>query len=112
MPYLPIPFPGDINLGISRVSRCNGFKSIVGSTEGVLRNVCRCNCLTCSTRGKTSCTIIFFRFPGGSVSRKGSPAYNSHLKHTCADPNPGYFDGFTGSVVFRICLFKKWKYSF
>src|SRR6185295_14892779 len=104
--------PGDVNLGISRVSRCNGFKSIVGSTEGVLRNVCRRNCLTCGTRGKTSRIIIFFCFPGGSMSCKGSRAYNNHLKHTCANPDPAYFDGFTGSVVLRICPLKKRKYSF
>jgi len=108
---LPIAFFGNFNLGISGISCCNGFKSIVSSAEGVLGNVCSCHPLACGTRSKTS-RVIFFRFAGGGVSGKRSSAYSSHLKNTRTNPCSACFDSFAWPVVLRICLLKKQEYSF
>jgi hypothetical protein len=108
---LPIAFFGNLNLDISGVSRCNGFKSIVSSAEDVLGNMCSCHRLTCGTRGKTS-RVIFLCFAGGGMSCKRSSTYISHLKHLCTNPSSACFDSFARSVVFRVCLLKIRKHSF
>ena len=77
------------------------------------RNVSRSNCLPCGVGCETCGNLsVGTRLASGGVSTKRCFADDGHAKRSSPYPLAERFDGFSRSLVFRVPLFKIWKYVF